>query len=437
MKKKRPVLTLGSILTLCLTAVVAVGCIVVFGKIRSGQPDAVMDARRVAGLVGDALQGSTAAPAMDEPVRTVTVTLPPAAEATLPPLPSQAPGAAAQQYSFSLTFAGLMAFESDLSDSVYDKAAKTFDFRPVVAPLAGKICADMNLVALPQTLNVTDTKYADAMAPAAAADAVHAAGFDDALLGTEHILDQGVQGALDTVEALGAKGVSCGGITAGSARQNRIVQLNGARIALLSYTDVLTAKGKNTLAGQNGLMHLYDPDAVRQDIAAARAQGVHCVIVCMYWGKADQTGVTAAQRATARALAEMGADVILGYRPSRVLPVEILSVTGEDGQRRQALAAYSLGTLLSESREAADIAGMLLHLNITVDGAGKVRFAAVEYTPTYIWRQSVGGKPCYRLLCSAEAAPEGMSAQQKGVMERALNRIKTALQDSPVTLRQP
>lgn len=435
MKKKRSGLSLGSCLTLCLTAAVVVGCIVVFGKIRSGQPEAAMSAQRVMGLVGDALQGATPVPAPESTVRTVTVTLPPVSENTLAPLPTLAPGAAAQQYRFSLTFGGLMAFESEISDSVYDKTEKSFDFRPVVALLAGKVYADMNLVALPQTLNITDTKYADAMAPAAAAEAVHAAGFDDALLGTEHILDQGAQGALDTVEALTARGISCGGVTAGSARQNRIVQLNGARIAVLSYTDTLTAKGKNALEQQPDLLHLYDPNTVRQDIAAARAQGVHCVIVCMYWGKEDQSSVTNAQKNTARSLAEMGADVILGYRPARVLPVEIISVNGEDGARRQAMVAYSLGTLLSESRDAGAIAGMLLHLDITVDGTGRVRFTNAEYTPTYMWRQSLNGKVCYRLVCSADAAPEGMSAQQSGVMGRALERIQSALADSPLTQR--
>lgn len=436
MKKNRSGLSLGSVLTLCLTAAVVAGCVLVFGKIRSGSPHAAMDAQRVISFVGDAFQGATPEPITDNSaVRTVTQTLPPILEPTLAPLPTPAPGTEKQQYSFSLTFGGLMAFESEISDSLYNRTDKTVDYRPVVATLGGKVCADMNLVCLPQVLNVTDQKYADALAPASAADAVHAVGFDDALLCTEHILDQGAQGASDTVEALASRGVSSGGVTVGAARQNRIVQLNGARIAVLSYTDVLTAKGKNALAAEPYLMHLYEPDAVRQDIADARAQGVHFVIVCMYWGKADQVAVTTAQKNTARTLAEMGADVILGFRPRRVLGMEMLSVMGEDGKRRQALAAYSLGTLLSESRDAGAIAGMLLHLDMTVDSEGGVRFNAVEYTPTYIWRQSVNGKIQYRLLCSADPDPAGMDEKQSGIMARALARVQAALDNSPAAQR--
>ena len=169
-------------------------------------------------------------------------------------------------------------------------------------------------------------------------------------------------------------------------------------------------------------MRLYDQETVRQDILNARAQGVHCVIVCMYWGKEDQTAVRNDQRKTARTLAEMGADVILGFRPEAVLPLEIISVTDETGVRRQALVAYSLG--------------MLLHLSVTVNGAGKVRFTSVEYTPTYVWRQSMGGRMQYRLVCSADPAPEGMDAKQTGVMTRALSRVREAMKGCPAEERK-
>ena len=59
----------------------------------------------------------------------------------------------------------------------------------------------------------------------------------------------------------------------------------------------------------------------------------------------------------------------------------------------------------------------------------------MQYTPTYIWRQNIGGLWQYRVMCSADPAPQGMSDQQKEVMQRALNRIQTTLKNSPVTQR--
>ena len=65
-----------------------------------------------------------------------------------------------------------------------------------------------------------------------------------------------------------------------------------------------------------------------------------------------------------------------------------------------------------------------------------MHFEALEYTPTYIWRQSVGGQMQYRLVCSSDPPPEGMSTQQKEVMQRSLTRIQTVLKDSPVMERK-
>ena len=435
MSGKRHGFTLGTIFTICLTATVAVGCIWLFSRIQGGNPGAQMNAQRVMGLVGEALQGATALPETPQTtVRTVTVTLAPTAAPTqAPPAQQTAAPQVRQSYSFTLTAGGLMAFHSDISDSVYDANDKTLDYRPVVSQLSAKVNADLNLVTLPQCINAADLKYADALAPAAAADAIRAAGFDDALLSTEHALDQGAQGAADTVSALTARGLTCGGVNAGSTHQNRMIQLNGARIAILAYTDSLTAKSKNALSGQPGLMTVFELSRAAQEIRAARNQGADCVIVCLYWGKAETAGVTNAMRNTAASLAQAGADVILGTHPSRVLPIEILSVILEDGTAHDCLAVYSLGTLLTESREGYDISGILLHLSLRCDGQGKVHFEAVQYTPTYIWRQNVNGKMQYRVVCSADPAPEGMSEQQKEVMQRALNRIKNTLKDSPVT----
>ena len=42
----------------------------------------------------------------------------------------------------------------------------------------------------------------------------------------------------------------------------------------------------------------------------------------------------------------------------------------------------------------------------------------------------------YRLVCSSDPPPEGMSTQQKEVMQRSLTRIQTVLKDSPVMERK-
>jgi poly-gamma-glutamate synthesis protein (capsule biosynthesis protein) len=442
MKHHKPGWSIGTILTLLLTVLVTAGCLFMFGKMRGQGTSAKMDAQRVIGLMNSAFQGPTPAPAAQNQVRTVKVTLAPvtaAPEADTPapmatPAPTEPP-ASLPPYTFSLTAGGLLSFQSDISDTVYSKENKTADYRPVLSRIGSKVYADLNLVTLPQIINVSDRKYGDAITLSEAADAVQSLGMEQVALASEHILDQGVQGAADTVSALSGSGLSCTGVNVSGASQRRLVPLNGGTVAILSYSEALTAKGRNAQKENAGVLQLFSLDTARADIRWARSQGARCVIVCMYWGKSDAVEVTRAQKSTAQSLAQMGADIILGTRPSRVLPMEIITCTGEDGKARDAFVAYSLGTLLSESREPYDISGILLHLNVFSDEQGRMHFQGVEYTPTYIWRQEVNNKIQYSVVCSADPAPEEMSSQQKEVMKRALNRVQSILENTPVTQR--
>ncbi|MBR5111097.1 MAG: CapA family protein [Clostridia bacterium] len=438
MRKKRRGLSLGSILTICLTVAVIAGCAFLFSRIRGGISNASMDAKRMIGAVHSFMQGAGTESQPSLTVRTVTVTLAPVTQPPATPVPvTPAPAQDLYQpFSFTLTAGGLISFQSEISDSVYDKTEKTLDYQPVVQLIRSKINSDVNLATLPQTINTADRKYSDVIAPAEAAAALQSMGFDQIALGTEHILDQGQQGAEDTVSVLQSRSLGCVGINVSGASRIRLVQVNGSLIAILSYTDVLTSKSKNALAKQNSLLSLYDEDTARADIQSARNAGARCVIVCMYWGRQDAVSVTTAQKKNALDLAEMGADVILGTRPSRVLPMELIYCTGPDGETHTAFVAYSLGTLLTESREAFDICGLLLHMRLRSDERGMMHFESIEYTPTYIWRQSMEGKIRYRLICSNEPPPEGMSVNQRGVLERSLARIQSIMENSPAKERK-
>lgn len=438
MRKKRRGLSWGSILTICLTAAVVAGCGVFYTRIHGGSAGASMDAERMIGAVHSFMQSAGGDTQPQVTVRTVTVTLAPLTPAPATPAPVTAAPARNlyQPFSFTLTAGGLLSFQSEISDSVYNKTEKTLNYEPVVQPIRSRITSDVNLVTLPQTINTVDRKYSDTLAPAEASVAIQAMGFDQVALATEHILDQDWKGAQDTVSVLRSRQLGCAGVNASGASRMQLVQVNGGTVAILSYTDALTSKGKNALAKQNSVFALYDEDMARADIQSARNQGARCVIVCMYWGKADAASVTNTQKSTAQALAEMGADIILGTRPNRVLPMELLYTTGPDGKNHAAFVAYSLGTLLTESREGFSISGMLLHLSLRSDEQGMMHFESIEYTPTYIWRQSVGGQMQFRLVCSSEPPPEGMSDQQKEVMQRSLGRVQTALEDSPVMERK-
>lgn len=436
--KKRRGWSLGTILTLCLTVAVAVGYLLTYARIKA-QPTggSTTAGGPVVAWANEASSAETRETGAQESVRTVTVTLAPSATATPAPEITVPPVMHYDAYAFDLTLGGVIAYQSDISASLFDNAAKTIDYSSVLSLLSPKIHADLNMVTFGQLIHSDSMVFDDVNVPAAAADALRTAGFDDVILCTEHALDQGESGAAQTVSALNARGLSCGGVTAGGAQQNRLLQLNGAKIAVLAYTDVLTAKGKNAREAKPSLLKMYDQETARRDIQTAKAQGASLVIVWMHWGRADTASVTNAQREKARALAEMGADVILGTRPTRVLPMELITSIGADGYPRQTFVAYSMGTLVTENRnDGYAISGVLLHLHISGDEQGRIRFGSAEYTPTYIWCQRDGGKTSFRVVCSADPAPEGMDDRQKTYMQNAYNRIRETLQNCPVSMRQ-
>ena len=432
--KKRGV-SAGTILALVMTAAVLFTCVFLYVKVHSRNVSVTMRVLRATEQAhASANQSPAETPAPQSTVHTVTVTLVPVAAATPGATAQQPVRAAGERRTFTITAGGLIAFESDISDSVYDHENKSFAYGPVLSMLRAKVDGDLTLAMLPQVIS-EDQKYGDEQIPDAAADGVKASGFEYVLLNSGHALDQGVSGAEQTAASLQQRGLHPLGVGAGGSTQHQEILLNGVRIAILNYTEALTAKGKISLESQPGTMQLYSQQQAERDIAAARARGADAVIVTIHWGKADTVSPTTAMRRTAQSLAEAGADLILGFRPRRVLPMETLSVSADNGIQRQCLVAYSLGTLLTESRDGYDISGMLLNLTVTCDGA-VTRFDSIAYTPTYIWRQSVKGKAQYRVVCSNDPPPADMDAKQQDVMDRALKRIQTILKDSPAAVRQ-
>ena len=130
MKKNKPNLSLGTILALCLTAAVTVGCVYMFGIMRSKDTDARMDAKRVLSVVDSFMAGQGTAPTPQTTVVTVTITMAPVANTATPVTKNTVSATDApsenKKLSFSLTAGGLIAFHSDISDSVYNKTDKTY-----------------------------------------------------------------------------------------------------------------------------------------------------------------------------------------------------------------------------------------------------------------------------------------------------------------------
>lgn len=431
--KKRG-LSLGSILTILLTVAVLAGSIAVYSAFHS-DADVQMRTLKMAGLLSDTFGGNTQEPDVGN-VNVTTVTLSPQTQQTPPPQPV-ATLPPATDGEVTITLAGLASFESSVSDSVYNKQTASCEYQPILSGLAGPNTGDIRIVALSQGLCANEKQYTDTNAQNTAAMALRAAGFDTVMLDADAVLQMGANAAETTADALYQNGLLPCGLNTGRAAQMQWVEKDGMKIALIAYQEKMSTKSANTLqsTGGQGMLAADTMDELKAMITDARSRGAHLVIVYYYWQQTSVTKVTANMRKTALDVTAAGADVIVGVGPKRLLPAAWLSTSDDNGISRRALVLYSLGSLLTESREGYDISGALVHVKVKAKGSG-AQATALSYTPTYIWKQQIGGKDQYRVLQSNAAAPNEMNEAQRGVMSRCLLRTRENLDDSLLLINE-
>ncbi len=439
-QKKRRRLSLGTVVMLALTLVVLVGMGRVLGKLTG---DSVVDIDAEGVMAALNLEGIFQPSMLDIPLQSATQTPAPNAMEVIPtpeaPTPAQTatPTPAPTPYaggSFTLTIGGSVCVEDNVRQSGYYKDSKKYDLDEVFSLLAGEMTGDLTLVTL-ENLVVEGGKVSDLIAPEAALHMLRSAGVDVVSLGFAKALDKGTEPLAETVErarAAGLQVLGAYGREAESAPVSRIVEMGGVKLALLHYTENLSSAAKKKVAGSEWMLPTAEHAA--QEIAEARRLGADVVLVCLHWGKSGTSGVTRAQRELAQRLADAGADVIVGAGSRIVQPAEWL--TRANGG--ETLCCYSLGSLLSDSRTDAGVAGVLLQLTIHVDAAGHVTIPTAAYTPTYIWRYKQDGSYHYRVVASDAAAPDGMDESQQNSKARAMkNTAKYLGEECPLTIRIP
>lgn len=453
MKKRKRGVSLGTVMMILITLAVSAGCFMVLPKLTGGKTVDIDAQQVVSALTKDLnlpelrfedipiFQGrspsATPAPAAPTFQMETSPHSTPKPTAVITPAPTATP--APQPISFSLTAAGTVNLTAPIRKSVYSAESDTYDFTELFAHINHETQSDLCLVTLENTLDA-NSKLSDLNLMPEAAECLVNLGADLVALGSPKVLDTGLPALESTLNALRQEGFSVIGAYADEedAQKPLILNLKGVPTAVLHYTQELSSKGKSTVKKNEAAyaVPLLEMDAVHRDIAAARENGAKVVILSVNWGDVNRTAPTKAQKKLAQQMADAGADIILGAHSQTIQPIEYLTGTRTDGTAHQTLVAYSLGSLMTESRDTKNIAGMLLHLNLTWDPQTQsIAFDRVEYTPTYIWRCKEDGQYRYRAVVSDHPAPDGMDESQQKVMERILNYTLDTLKGSPVQVR--
>ena len=182
-------------------------------------------------------------------------------------------------------------------------------------------------------------------------------------------------------------------------------------------------------------MPAAESERIAADITEARNRGAEAVIVLMNWGKVGKTP-DKAQKALAQSIADAGADLIIGAGSRVPQAAEYLTVQQPDGNEKEILCIWSLGTVLSGDRSnIRRISGYLLHVRIHMTRDGKAAVEQPEYTPLYTWRYRQDGQYYYRCLAANRTPPDGMDNEQIKNMDKAAEAVRSALAGSPLSER--
>ena len=205
-----------------------------------------------------------------------------------------------------------------------------------------------------------------------------------------HILDQGVSGALETIEFWKDKadeGVVLTGAYDGEEDLNEVKKhtVNGITFSYIGVTEYTNGNVMPADA-QLKIHNLADPHRTRAEIEAGIKKSIEkakkesdVVCVFMHWQQECNTQVTDGQRAFVEKLVGWGADVIYGSGPHVLQPIEYM--TREDGTK--ALVAYSLGNFISTEQKATNMCGGILDIVYEKEyETGTVSFKDVTFIPT-------------------------------------------------------
>ena len=189
-----------------------------------------------------------------------------------------------------------------------------------------------------------------------------------------HILDQGVSGALETIDfwkAKASKGVILTGADKGDTDLNTVKKhtVNGITFSYIGVTEY-TNGNVMPQDSELKLLNLADPYQTKAQIEAAiqaqiakAKQESDVVCVFMHWQQECNTEVTDSQQAFVNKLISWGADVIYGSGPHVLQPIKWI----EKPDGGKALVAYSLGNFISTEQKATNMCGGILDLTYEKD----------------------------------------------------------------------
>lgn len=432
-KKRRRGLSLGSWVMLIFTTTVLMGCFGFMTRIAGDDMNAenvlhvltqTIEIPALRGRQAQNMPGATAVPAKTTAAPTPT------------PQPHVTPTPAPTARVVEIQAVGTIAAPKNVRQSVYASESKTYDFTEIFEGVRDTLVeGDLTIATVETTFAGKEAGYGSYNAPVQLLDALKTSGVDLLSLGTERALEMGYDGLMETISQVQSRGFMYAGAyereeDVGSAK---IFQINDVQVAVLAYTYGLSDNSKDKTKKANRFsVPTIDLETMKNDIVTARKAGAELVIVLPHWGTKNKEATNSDVYALAQSLADAGADIILGAHSNIVQGVEKLTAQRADGTTPDCYVAYSLGSFLTDSRDAANTAGVILSLRVEVDPVTRrLTITQPQYVPTYIRYFKDDGLYRYPIVKTTdEALRAQLSEKERKALEKAHERIVSTMGDA-------
>ena len=245
-----------------------------------------------------------------------------------------------EEYKISLLATGDGLIHSVIYHS-YDKGNGVYDFTDAVKYVKDIVkkydIAYYNQETPTGDASIAYSGYPMFYTPSAYVDAMKDAGFNTVSLASNHSLDKGEKGILNTVKYFKGTNLLYNGMSDSEDNRNNFIikEKNNITYTMLSYTTL--TNGLQVPSGKSYLLNLYDKEQVKKDIEAVRDK-VDILIVAMHWGVEYQNTPNKEQTEIANYLSSLGVDIIIGNHPHILQPITKINNT---------IVMYSLGNFIS------------------------------------------------------------------------------------------
>jgi poly-gamma-glutamate synthesis protein (capsule biosynthesis protein) len=325
-----------------------------------------------------------------------------------------------------------MAFTGDMliHQGVRNEAARLgevvgrdYYFRPFLGPIEPVISGvDWAVCHMEVNLSADGTRLSGFplfRAPGQLAFDLADVGYDACSTGSNHAVDHGFDGVVETIAVLDDAGLAHTGTAATDPGDawGTIVEIDGALVAHLSYT--YSTNGLPVPAEAPWAVALIAEERILADAAAARQAGADLVVISLHWGNEYQHTLSTQQDELGDVLiASPDIDLIVGHHAHVIQPIE--KIGGE-------WIVYGLGNLLSNQTQLERRDELAVIARVEEQPGGGFAVARLSAIPLYLEPTTHTVYPSGRSL-----RPSDTPAALATDLDASWARVAAVLEGSPV-----